>query len=563
MSKFAFEQQSPAAHEEAMRHARVPLTRLFATAIAGILLLFVLVIVHGYLRLVEFRDLLDGITERSVPSLAIANRVHSNVNTLTYLTERLAQSGSEAARRVSFNQINRQLSELQNINANKEADPYFKRQLDALSDELEELNVLVAHKLRTTATQQSGLSNMYQLYDDVALLSENEAIRHSNPQGAEWLLSLADIVALAAEASDANRLYRVRELGIQIAAKLRQLEGQLVILSRENREEGREVIDRIRSITLGEQGIVLNRIELLRIDGRTRGRGNFVRNLILDHAGLAEFESESLNTQVVNNAMEISQDVAMQTRLMGGASLVFLLMFLVVMYFLHVRLVGRLQKLNENVKLLEQGKTTEIDVTGNDEITDLASTFKTFARTVEAQKKTLHDLSLSDGLTGIANRRAFDLRLEQEIDSARRHQWPLTVVLLDVDFFKPYNDQYGHAKGDDCLLKIATALSGQMRRKNDFVARYGGEEFACILPDTPLEGAARIADQILKAVRSLAIKHDYSQADEYITVSVGFTCRFIQAENAQTPRNFLKEADEALYRAKQKGRNQWEHFKDA
>jgi diguanylate cyclase (GGDEF)-like protein/PAS domain S-box-containing protein len=165
----------------------------------------------------------------------------------------------------------------------------------------------------------------------------------------------------------------------------------------------------------------------------------------------------------------------------------------------------------------------------------------------------LQRLAAVDGLTQIANRRSFDQLLRQEWKRMFREKQPLAIILGDIDYFKYYNDTYGHLMGDDCLRTVAQAIEDCLRRPGDLVARYGGEEFAVILPNTDLEGAGHIAQTIRDAVSRLAIPHADSAAADHVTISLGVSAALPAAErDADT---FLKTADTALYDAKKQGRN--------
>lgn len=169
--------------------------------------------------------------------------------------------------------------------------------------------------------------------------------------------------------------------------------------------------------------------------------------------------------------------------------------------------------------------------------------------------RALTALSLLDALTGIANRRQFDHALEAEWRRAKRDGVGLGLVLFDIDHFKLYNDTYGHQEGDECLKKVATALSAAIRRPSDTVARYGGEEFAMILPGADREGASMIALEAIAKVKALAIPHSASPTGPVVTITAGVSVFAPQAE-PPTIETLLGEADQALYQAKKKGRNQ-------
>ena len=165
----------------------------------------------------------------------------------------------------------------------------------------------------------------------------------------------------------------------------------------------------------------------------------------------------------------------------------------------------------------------------------------------------LYQLSTQDALTQVANRRGFDETLEKEWNRASRNNLGLSLLMLDIDYFKKFNDFYGHLKGDEALKKVAGILKQQAARSSDYVARYGGEEFAIILPDTPAKDALVLAEKICKAVTLNGIEHQASQISNFLTISVGMA--HVHAEQSSKPLELVKLADEALYKAKDNGRN--------
>ena len=166
----------------------------------------------------------------------------------------------------------------------------------------------------------------------------------------------------------------------------------------------------------------------------------------------------------------------------------------------------------------------------------------------------LKRLASIDYLTQIPNRRTFDEFLGREWNRARREQTTLSIAMLDLDFFKHYNDHYGHTAGDECLQAIAATITNALRRPADFCARYGGEEFVVILPNTDSEGAIKVLEAIRQSVMALSISHGFSSAAATITVSIGYTS--ISPADDISPASALNYADKALYQAKLQGRNQ-------
>ena len=166
----------------------------------------------------------------------------------------------------------------------------------------------------------------------------------------------------------------------------------------------------------------------------------------------------------------------------------------------------------------------------------------------------LHHLATIDELTGIFNRRQFDLYLEREWRRLAREKAPLSLILLDIDYFKRYNDNKGHQAGDNCLEQVAKAIAKTVQRPADLVARYGGEEFAIVLPHTDLDGAVYIANKIKTAIRHLNLPHPSSDVSDVVTISQGVSSTIPLI--ASSPVSLICDADLALYTAKNQGRDQ-------
>jgi len=186
------------------------------------------------------------------------------------------------------------------------------------------------------------------------------------------------------------------------------------------------------------------------------------------------------------------------------------------------------------------------------QITDASISLKR-ERVLKSHSERLSKEATTDGLTGAYNRRFFDERFAAEFGRAQRQNIPLTLIMLDVDFFKNYNDCYGHPAGDKVLVSIVAAIKLQLHRPTDVVVRYGGEEFAVILPDSDANGGGSIAEKLRVAVSDLNIPHGKSTIADHITISVGITT--YQPDTACNAACFLETVDSALYSAKHGGRN--------
>lgn len=167
--------------------------------------------------------------------------------------------------------------------------------------------------------------------------------------------------------------------------------------------------------------------------------------------------------------------------------------------------------------------------------------------------KLLEQKAKLDGLTEIPNRGSFEESFQKELHRAARNGSPLSVAMLDIDFFKQFNDNYGHQMGDEALQKVARTVSSGLKRPADLVARYGGEEFVLLMPETPAAAARMLGEQVRSAVQELQIPHAYSEIARYLTVSVGVAS--LAAQDEGSPEELLTRADKNLYQAKQEGRN--------
>ncbi len=183
---------------------------------------------------------------------------------------------------------------------------------------------------------------------------------------------------------------------------------------------------------------------------------------------------------------------------------------------------------------------------------DISERKKTEHQLLDLQKE-LEDLSFKDGLTGVANRRMFDSVLEVEWANAKRNQQPLSLILLDIDYFKQYNDSYGHIQGDDCLKRVAKTLSSSATRSKDFIARFGGEEFVLVLPETDEKAAKKVAERCRKLIFKEQIPHDSSLVSHVLTISIGVAS--MTPGHQDEALAFVEEVDRRLYLAKESGRN--------
>ena len=214
-----------------------------------------------------------------------------------------------------------------------------------------------------------------------------------------------------------------------------------------------------------------------------------------------------------------------------------LLVFLACGYALSIR---RVRMRHKNITLLMQERLQLLELR---------------TQQLEQANQDLHRLSHLDSLTGVANRRRFEEALDMEWRRASRAGTPLSLIMIDTDFFKPFNDAYGHQRGDDCLTLVANTLRNALNRPGDLVARYGGDEFMILIPGTDAEGAAEVAEAMRARVEGMEITHKGSPDDKVVTISLGVVTGY--PTRGFSTGELIAAADEALYHAKNEGRNRF------
>lgn len=247
---------------------------------------------------------------------------------------------------------------------------------------------------------------------------------------------------------------------------------------------------------------------------------------------------------------------SLQTRVVVQAIVSALCIALLLATAVHWLLIRKLRTFIQQLQSLAERAAWErrIVLPGQDELGMLASEVNLMLEMIEAQVKELTALSLTDALTGLANRRAFEMRLTLEFGRARRHGQPLSLLIIDVDFFKRFNDRYGHPAGDAALRTVAGILAAVCGRAVDLASRMGGEEFSLLLPATGMAGAVDMAQRIGQALEAADVAHADSSVASHLTASIGIASLHPSDESAHA---LVERADRALYAAKSGGRNRY------
>ncbi|WP_133468722.1 diguanylate cyclase [Paraglaciecola marina] len=520
---------------------RISLVTVFSLGFMSIMFVFILLSYFTFSRLLSFESTLTKVSETSLPHIIKINQLHTQAATLLESTDILSQSSSNASKRLAKKQLQSNL-----LNTRKAAKEIFKNefldtQLNTIAVELEEFSELIDERQKTRDNIELLRGQLYELNEQVVSIKDDTS--------ANWTLIFSQAIVNVGKALNENKLQQVRFLFKQLKQQLNS------IYEDKNTGIEQQLTSKLKSLLFGESGLEVLKIQSLRLAGRTIGKANFVQSLIQDYVtqlGFVTNETEQRVSQQVSSSAVETQE---QTQLIGLILIGGVVFLFIISFVFQQRVLKRISIFNQIVLTKAQGNDHHTQLYGNDEITDLAKTFKEFTQTIELQKEKLEHLSMSDGLTGIANRRALDIRLKHDIELAMREKYSVSVLLMDIDNFKLFNDNYGHSAGDKCLKDISRIISEALQRESDFVARYGGEEFICVLPRTSIEGAQELAIHIINKLKAEALPHHYSDVSKHVTLSIGI--KTTSANESTTSELLIKQADEALYAAKKAGKNRY------
>lgn len=528
---------------------RLPLSMVLSLTQAGMLVLFLTMMLLAFQQLMAYQNVLKTMAS-SLPEVISSGNYLAQVHELGAEAESLSLASNDVIRRLTFQRLSVQLAKL--IAAANSNTAYQQAQLLTLQQELTDLNALTEQKLALQALLLNRRLNLNSLHDRVLLPQK----QHKVPGYNAWALQYSKIVVLAHQLAASERLQDMRRAAMLLQQLFGEEQQLLNALPETLAQQGQELSTELFALLLDEQGLLAVKSELLRVNSRSTGRANFVRNLVQHSAYIGAYDTDELNRRTVLQSQQAIMQLQHRIYVLAVVSLLMLAAVLGMIWFILRRVSGRLTQLNRNVLAQLHGDAILTAVQGNDEIADISQSFQYFADKVAQQKQQLELLSFTDSLTGLANRRAADQRLQHEFAIAQRQRHKLAILMLDVDYFKAFNDSYGHQSGDDGLKRLSAILTECVKREQDMVARFGGEEFICILPDTDLKGAEATARHILQRLQQEAIPHRKNKAAEYLTVSIGVLAG--QPDNNVSVREWLSQVDAALYKAKAEGRNRYQ-----
>ena len=541
---------------------RVSLTTLVSGALFSLLIIFIVVNSVIIYRFVGFQAILSQLTQETFPEITLSGMTYNKAQELSYLTERLVNSETQAFRRTTYQDIEETIQQISNFGLKKNEDLFLKTQLQVISKEFNNLNLLIEGRIQIStfmSVQEQKLLELHNLA--IGTINKSNLTQVQREAAYLWAIEFSELINTAGKSLSMERLNPLRLLLIETEQKLDALSFKTKDLKFTKDLDAYSLTLELKKLLVYDNGLLPTRINELRSIGQSNGRGNFVRNLVYDYIAQVQFHAHELRQNVKKDIESTNQRIKVQTLVVALSAIFSTLFLIVVIYLLQKKIIKRLINLNNDVMLQSSGKKEKLKVEGNDEITDIVNSFNYFVEKIDEQSNRLHELSLTDGLTGIANRRALDKRLVTELQLGKRYRWPTSILILDVDCFKAFNDHYGHLAGDDSLKSVAETLIQCKQRDVDFVARFGGEEFVFILPDTDEKGAQLVANLVLKKVVGMKITHEWNTASRYLTVSIGIATTSLDEDINDV--ELLERADKALFKAKKQGKNRYTAYKSS
>jgi len=532
------------------------LANIFVVLVATFLFSFLFIVILSYTRHTEYENTLSDMNVHSIPKIIDSSQVNKHVNFLVYSTEKLNNSKTQASIRLTYQTILKEIKIIKDLGSKLEdSNSFLINNLNVIKNELYALNSLVENRLSIHKKIQNKIKVLNNINAETLLLYENHYFNTMKNKISinNWRVHFSEVVNLTYQALNITKLNQLR----QNISKQKKLFTLLTEDIRYVQEEPFIILhaytQTLKNNNLNKDALLELRLEQLRINGRAIGHGNFVNNLIYEFAQELEYSAIKYTQSVIKKSQKNQKKAKDQIKLMVVYFIVIFLILIAILYYINKIIIKRLVTLNQNVQQKISGENVTLSDKRNDEISHITYSINYFSKKVYVQKKQLERLSLSDALTGIPNRRAFDIKLKNEISLIKRNNYSMSVLMIDVDFFKLYNDEYGHQKGDECLQKIGKTLKSIIKRDLDLVARYGGEEFVCILSNCSAKNAKKVASMILGKVQSLKITHERSSCSIYVSVSIGLTT--VDKNNTLVSKDIIEKADKSLYKAKQMGRN--------
>ncbi len=509
----------------------------FLVLVVSSLLFLTFMAAVAYYELTDYALRFSKVTDYSMPKLVKIASIHSNIKELSYLIEHLSDASSGISKRIAY------------------------RRIDEIFILVKEDELTIFNEKNLNINIQVIEEHYNRIY---SLLMERENYSEQIREGLSSFIK--EMGGFSAQSEKLNRILNpvsfveIQEIHSRSELKsfARKIKQSLNVLRESNEFE--EVVINIENSLFASDGIVKLKYKELNAKTRLKRQINLISSLLYNFSNEIEFLSVNLNDTLIQESKESALALKKEINVLLFLFLGYLAYLTFIVFYLKHKTIDRLVLLNKNIQQKIEGGDALLTDNYDDEISYIIKSFNFYALKAENQNRRLEELSLTDALTNLPNRRMFDIRFENELYFIRRNDHVSSVILIDVDNFKLYNDNYGHLYGDRCLKDLAEIFRKSVRRDTDTVARYGGEEFVFILSNSNIDDSKKIARELLDSVEKLNIEHKFNNNRGHVTVSIGITT--IDSRNCELGKINIENADKALYAAKEKGKNTFVHYND-
>ena len=528
-----------------------------AISLTGFMTVMLIVILLSLYYFSSIRYSITEFSEQAVQGTVNSFSLSDEVKQLLIYTERLMASESNPERRIAYEKISETLSKIHEIQASRKFnDVNVQEHIEVAESTLNDLNLLTAERI---TLQEDAWARMEELLNYPGTYEEHslnqEGIKHYTDREkdnttAEWYMQSLKIIKTAAAVYPKKILYDIRESEKEILRQFDELERITDRLPERLKPSLINNSEKIRKLVLEENGIINILKKKTKLSLKATSRGNFARTLLKDFV--------YISTNIMNRVIEYSELYTERLRriinsffiVFSVISVLALAVSISISVFIRKIMIKRIITLNNEILEKVAGFDIGVTVKGNDEITDMAKSFLFYENEVKKREAELREIASLDFLTETCNRRHFLELAEKEFARSSRYNYSVSLLMIDIDFFKKINDTYGHHTGD-IVLKKFSFLCREIIRESDIFGRIGGEEFSILLPETDLKDGMIFAERLRKAVEDT--EWDIEKIKISFTISIGVSeC----TENPEcTVEEVIKKADSALYRAKENGRN--------
>lgn len=501
----------------------------------------------------SFHAEIKGISDKGIPDITKRAKLNNLISQVLSETERLISAQSTPVQRLSYGSIQKSIEEInQIVSSDSELQNGLSGEIETITSTLEELNGLVSDSVKLAEDKNSMVLRLFSFSEDIIRFEQEARADVGTRSGynnlSAWIGHVIAIINETNKAVSIGAMYKVKILRESLHQDFDNLAKISDHIPSETAKDLKIIEQKLSNLVIGEDGLV-NKIEsAITVNLKKFGRGNFTRNMIDDFKGRNISGFNTLVATTAESSMILSKRIGFVTAVFTIISIAALLISAVVVVYFRRNIVQRLVKLNSDILSRSSGQDVEITCTGNDEISDMAEVFIFYDNEVSRREEELTRIAMVDSLTGVSNRRHFMELADRELQRSIRYDHPMCMLMLDIDHFKNVNDTYGHHVGDIVLQSISKVCRNTLR-DNDLFGRLGGEEFAAVLVESDFSEAKHVAERLRELVESCRVDSE----GELIkcTVSIGIAC----AGSVDSLEMLMIEADRALYKAKEDGRN--------